>query len=155
MKKNVHVPGLAVIICAMLLTCGCSGSGRIKTNIVEGTITYEGQPLEGATVSFTPTGSQGDPAYAQTDAQGKYKLQTLRGEVDAGTTAGEYIVTISKYDFIPTGRKLRQDDGSLADETVPKLATPEVYMNQKETPFKATVVKGKNKFDFKLNKDGT
>ena len=150
----MHVPGLAVVVCGMLLIGGCSGSGRIKTNIVEGTITYEGQPLEGATISFTPTGSEGDPAYAQTDAQGKYKLQTLRGEVDAGTTAGEYIVTISKYNFVPTGGKLKTDSGELVDETKPVLATPDVYMNQEKTPFKKTVVRGKNKFDFELNKDG-
>ena len=150
----MHVPGLAVVVCMTLLTCGCSGSGRLKTNIVEGTITYEGQPLNGATISFTPTGSEGDPAYAQADALGKYKLQTLRGEVDAGTTAGEYIVTISKYDFVPTGRKLKTDSGELMDETKPVLATPEVYTDQEKTPFKKTVVRGKNKFDFELNKDG-
>ena len=155
MKKNRHVPGWAVAVCVILMTCGCSGSGRIKTNIVEGTITYEGQPLAGATISFTPTGNEGDPAFAQTDAQGRYKLQTLRGEVNAGTTAGEYVVTISKYDFVPTGRKLRTDDGEMVDETVPKLAIPEIYLDQGKTQFKRTVVKGRNKFDFELNKDGT
>jgi len=151
--KVIHLSGLMFVVFALVLTGGCSGSGKIKTNIVEGTVTYEGQPLAGASVNFSPEGT-GDAAFATTDADGKYKLQTLRGEVDAGTTAGDYVVTISKYDEIPTGKKYKGDDGEMYDETTSKPALPETYMNRAKTPFKKTVVQGKNTFDFALKKDG-
>jgi len=44
----------------------------------------------------TKTAGQGQPGYATTDANGHYQLSTLQGAVDAGTTPGEYLVTISK-----------------------------------------------------------
>ena len=145
--------GLMCMVFAVILTCGCSGDGKIKTNIVEGTVTYNGQPLVGATVNFHPTDG-GNQGYGNTDVQGRYKLQTLLGQADAGTTAGEYVVTISHYDNIPTGRKIQGDDGSMLDETVSKPGIPEAYMDRASTPFKRTVVSGRNTFDFALTSDG-
>lgn len=147
---------MMLVLPAMLALAGCGGSSRaIKTDLVEGTVTFEGKPVANGTVNFSPVNSGvGNPAYGNTDEQGKYKLQTLLGKADAGTTPGEYIVTISKYDSIPTGKKVKGDDGNMYDETISKPGIPEAYMDRTKTPLKRTVVSGKNTFDFALTADG-
>jgi len=150
--RDVFSFGLVLI--ALAAVCGCAGDGKISTNIVEGTVTFNGQPLVGATVNFHPTDG-GHAAFGNTDAQGRYRLQTLLGRVDAGTTAGEYTVTVSHFDNVPTGRQVRGDDGEIYDETISRPGIPEVYMDRNRTPFTRTVVSGRNTFDFALNSDGT
>ncbi|MDR2756059.1 MAG: carboxypeptidase-like regulatory domain-containing protein [Planctomycetaceae bacterium] len=141
-----------------LFFLGCAGgTSSIKTDSVVGTITdVNGSPLAGASVNFSPvTQSVGNPAYAITDQNGKYQLQTLLGKPDAGTTPGEYIVTISKSEMIPTGQKEKNSDGKMVDVLVPKSLIPDAYSSAEKSPFKVTVVSGKNQFNFQLKADGT
>lgn len=79
--------GLALVI-------GALGCGSVKRYKVEGTVLLDGQPVDGATVTFLPEDDKtGQPATAMTDKSGNFKLST--NNVD-GAFAGNYKVTITK-----------------------------------------------------------
>lgn len=150
MKTNV---ALYCTILAVLLCCnGCSG--KLRTYSVEGTVTLDSQPLAGANIFFiAKTEGEGNTAYARTDEKGFYRLQTHLGEPNAGTTPGEYVVTVSKTVPVPTGNKEVDDEGNYYDELDAKELAPPLYTEPETTPFSAAVVKGKNVFDFDLKSE--
>jgi len=79
----------ASLVFAALLVAGC-GPSLVRT---EGEVKLDGQPVEGATVTFV---SDADPAKIYggfTDASGKFSLST--GD-KAGIPAGSYKVTVVK-----------------------------------------------------------
>ena len=137
-----NVLNCAILVVLSFCVFGCSA--KVKTEHVEGTVTYKGAPLEGAHLSFLPMDSEGSlPASGITDAQGKYVTQTQA--VGSGTTPGEYKVSISKTIEIP------QPAGS--EYTLPRSeeVLPTVYNNVSKTPLRATVrAGGPNVFDFNL-----
>jgi hypothetical protein len=149
MKNLFQIIVSFTVLTWILFIIGCHGSSVIKTDVVEGTVTYQGIPVADANISFSPV-LNGSPAYGRTDSQGKYKLQTLLGAVDQGTTPGEYVVIINKSENVPTGKKEIDPDGKEVDITVSKPLLPAVYSSATTTPLKATVVSGKNVFDFDL-----
>ena len=90
-------------ITILLLFFMLPGCGKPKIDglvSVRGTITYNGEPLEGATVGFTPKEFQsGDRlATGRTDAQGRFELRTI-GEI--GVLPGEYAVVVIKNEMLP------------------------------------------------------
>ena len=146
--KRFPIIFVLLSLLVVLNMSGCS-DGRLKTEPVSGVITLDGAPLADATVSFHPKESgAGAAGFARTNEKGEYLLQTIQGNPDAGTLPGEYSVTIAKYIGIPTGRKLTNDYGEVSDELNNVLVFPEIYVHPNKTPFSATVVKGKNRFDF-------
>ena len=146
---------VSIVLCmiwTIVCLAGCSG-GKITTEAVTGMITMDGKPLVGANVGFTPkTEGQGHPGYALTDENGKYVLQTLLGAANAGTTSGEYHVTVSKKEIPET--KVAEYGSSgyqpMSGGSQPKETLPPVYTDPNTTPFSASVQKGKNTFDFNL-----
>ncbi|MDR0611493.1 MAG: carboxypeptidase-like regulatory domain-containing protein [Planctomycetaceae bacterium] len=136
-------------------TIGCRSS-VLKTEIVLGKVTFNGIPLPHANVKFFPVSSgEAQPSYAITDEAGEYRLQTLYGAPNAGTTPGDYIVTITKSEMVSTGRKMRDSEGMISEERKPKLVIPQKYTEIEKTPFKVTVVAHKkNIFDFELKDNG-
>ncbi len=136
------------------LTLGCN-TGTLKTEAVTGIVTYDDKPLAGASVLFTPKqAGAGEPSYAMTNDKGEYVLQTRLGEAGAGTTPGEYIVTVTKSESGSTSTYVSPTDSSSAASTgpvvKPKSAIPEVYGKADTSPLSATVAKGSNKIDFVL-----
>jgi len=133
------------------LVSGC-GDSTIDTSMAEGTVTFNGQPVEGANVMFGPaTEGSGSPAYATTDATGRFVLQTQQGAVGAGTTAGEYKVTISKVRMVGTGRKQMTPEGVEEEIMQAEEVLPRQYKLQSSTPLTAKVVEGQpNVFEFNL-----
>lgn len=85
---------LALFVLAASLT-GCGGAQGFTP--VSGTVTLDGQPLEGASVSFQPTGAQTDAlgSYGKTDAQGKFTLKRVSDDAP-GAVAGDHVVRITK-----------------------------------------------------------
>lgn len=82
----------------LLLLAGCGGDGRPSLVKVTGTVTLDGQPLEGAMVALklvTDDKSKYQrPSSATTDAQGKFTPQTY--VKDDGLPVGKYKVGIQK-----------------------------------------------------------
>lgn len=148
--RTILSTALYLLLSCLFLT-GCS-DGKIATEKVTGIITLDGQPLEGATVNFSPkTAGQGSPSYGVTDAKGEYKLQTLLGNPDAGTTPGEYVVTVIKLEKSNTPPPaLDGPSGPPPKVTKPKSLIPELYGAGKTTPFSATVKSGANECNFEL-----
>jgi hypothetical protein len=80
---------------SLLMTAGCSAkvAGRPKVVPASGRVLYNGQPLEGAHVTFTnPTAKRS--AYAQTDANGQFSLTTF--ERQDGAVPGKQQISVSK-----------------------------------------------------------
>lgn len=151
---NIRLCAVGPVLASFaLLVSGC-GDRPIDTSMAEGTVTFNGQPVEGANVMFSPaTEGSGSPAYATTDATGRFVLQTQQGAAGAGTTAGEYKVTISKIRMVGTGRKQTTPEGVEEEVMEPEEVLPGKYKFQSSTPLTATVVEGQpNKFDFTLEK---
>lgn len=134
---------------------GCDGA-TLDTEAVTGTVTLDGKPLAGAMVNFTPVSKEGGAAaaYGKTDENGRFKLQTMLGAADAGTTPGEYIVTVSKTELQETGNTITNSDGTTSPEMEPVETLPEKYTKTSESDLRATVVDGeKNDFTFELTSD--
>jgi hypothetical protein len=89
-------------------------------------------------VAFTPTAPGGVSAAGKTDAEGRFRLNATQGKkYGKGTVVGDYVVTVTKL-FWPEGA------------TEPEHITPLVYENSKNSPLRATIVKGRNTFEFAL-----
>jgi len=73
----------------MILAAGCSGEYKMAP--VSGTVTFDGEPLEGAEVVFAPMESDGvlkvgPCSVGVTDNEGKYILKTPKGAAGAVVT---------------------------------------------------------------------
>lgn len=94
----------ALALWAALGLPGVSCSSKPSLHPVQGRVTYRGQPLAGAVVSFHPEGQSDltvEPAVGLTKEDGAFTLTTGQ---DTGAAAGSYIVTIICSEVVkPTG----------------------------------------------------
>jgi hypothetical protein len=131
---------------SLALICGCS-DGLID---VHGVVTYDGEPLPKATVSFVREGgAAGRPAGGFTDQQGRFELTSYRP--DDGIIAGRYRVTVSKVadgkDFQANSPAMEQQLQKAYSQSRPtspyfpnvKSVLPWVYGDVNETPFSCEV----------------
>lgn len=79
--------------CALLL--GCDAKPGLEGVVpVQGTVTYNGEPVEGATVTFMPSSAGGKAAVGKTDDSGHFTLTTQNpGD---GALPGDYLITVRK-----------------------------------------------------------
>jgi hypothetical protein len=79
----------AAVAVVVLAGPGCSG-GLVKVN---GVVLLDGQPLEGAVVTFVPVeADKGRSATGTTDKEGNFQLSTTKP--NDGVAPGEYKVTV-------------------------------------------------------------
>lgn len=143
MKKHAQLFVPFVCFCLPVMFAGCTGSS-LPTEYVAGTVTLDGQPLAEANIYFNPK-EGGIPAYGTTDKDGKYVITAMQGGGQgAGTVPGDYIVTFTKSEPVPTNNPEVFDTKQLLHK---------VYATTAQSPFQETVVKGKNNFDFALKSD--
>lgn len=153
------------LLTLLALSAGCgqgTDSNRPKTFPVSGTVTQDGQPVEGANVSFhAADGSAG--AVGITDASGNYTLTTF--SASDGAVAGDHKVTITKTDrpvveatsdgsVADTGDEPEEQQGTQSSEEGgrPKNLLPEKYASPETSELTATVSEsGENKFDFQID----
>jgi hypothetical protein len=149
-------------ICVAVLV-GCSGSDHPATVPVSGTITLNGTPVEGATVSFM-TGGASLAAHGVTDIQGRYELSTF-GEND-GAVIGTHKVAITKSAVAAGADTMTAEDPSAGYEqammggggdaaggggAADAGGIPAKYSNPAESKLEAPVTQGgDNTFDFDL-----
>jgi len=82
---------LGIIGCLAAVGCdGSAGGTNVKLAAADGTVTYKGGPLAGATVTFIP--ANGPLAMATTDLSGKF---TLSSGAMPGCAVGEAKVSVS------------------------------------------------------------
>lgn len=158
-RLTVVLAGAAVA--AIVLGGACNrGTTKPKTYPVTGTVTMNGQPVAGATVTFTPKEPAGpgqagpQAASAVTDDQGRYQIGTFaKGD---GALPGEYLVSVTKYEGGgPTG------GGSGSEEEyrppvpgeevpVPKNVLPAQYANPNSSGLSFKVEAKSNTYDITL-----
>jgi hypothetical protein len=137
---------LVAIGLALAVFAGCDG-GRGTTS-VSGTVLYNNQPVDGASVSLLPKSESADakPARGTTDASGNFTVTTYFGPDDqpAGALPGEYRVTITKIDE-------PQGVFDPLKDPPPKSHLPAKYGTPQASRLSATVTAaGPNHFEFKL-----
>lgn len=151
---------------SLLFVAGCGGDaaigakGRVKTFTATGKVTFLGNPMSGAMVSFSPTGSQ-PAAVGMTDDSGNFKLTTYRA--GDGAAAGDFKVLISMTETEapdPTANADHGTDptkqyGTVHSATKGKSGggrvLPSKFSDPDKTELKATVKSdGKNEFTFDL-----
>jgi 3',5'-cyclic AMP phosphodiesterase CpdA len=113
----------------------------VATFPVTGTVTLDGRPLAGATVTFhrlnTETEKFVNTADGLTDADGRFKMSTYT-KFD-GCPAGEFVVTVVK-----TGK------GYYDGETEEKSKLPAAYATAAKSQIKVMVKEGANEFNLDL-----
>ena len=150
MQHN-HFFATTLIGLCILASIGCGNTDNRYTK-VEGTITYKGTPVDGATVTFLPVDESGESASGKTDAGGKFSLTSVQAiEGGRGVLPGEYRVIVSKRESPPS-----MPEGAVSSSSAPpapraKELLPEKYMQPGTSDLQATVNSGKNNpFDFEL-----
>ncbi|QDT21577.1 hypothetical protein [Gimesia chilikensis] len=137
----------------ILLVMGCSSSehlkGRVPVSPVSGTISFKGNPVEGAIVNFVS--EDGNPvATGKTDSTGTYSLTTY--DADDGAGLGEYVVLVTKIKVPQKTPEGAEDSGYPGAKNLSQHLLPEQYSNRLKSPLRATVTdeSSSKDFDFEL-----
>ena len=134
MKTLYNIGLIALLLFVTLVFSGCSDN-RAPAKVT-GTITLDGKPLVGATVTFTPDdGSR--ISQAMTNAEGWYELR-FTAQLK-GATVGTHRVAVQSGDLeVPM-----EAGASYVPETIPKKYNT-------ETELTATLKSGNNVVNFDL-----
>jgi hypothetical protein len=137
-----------LLLCLALAGCGGAANSTPlpKTEPVTGTVTLDDEPLDGANVTFIPTGNtKGIECSGRTDSAGVYTPQQVRGE--DGVPAGSYKVVISRFlrNGQPVDPNESGDVGGVLTESLPSQ-----YSNPGTTELTAKVEPGGGEIDFNL-----
>ena len=164
-----HWNWICSVIVAGLVTCaaGCGGPAGVPGVVkVSGTVTLDGTPVEGATVTFQPEGDA-RAASGRTDANGVFQLTTLNS--GDGALPGNYKVSISKMEDTDPAHQVTAEEfaqmvsggkpppmgparsGQKTKNVGMKYHVPQKYMDASKSGLTATVAaSGKNDFPFDL-----
>lgn len=129
------------LVCLPLLglaISGCGGSDLPDLGEVEGTVTLDSTPLDGAMVYFSPEAG-GRTSMSITDASGHYVLEF--NSTEPGAVVGGHKVTITTFEE-PT----EEDDGTTSGGSPERV--PAKYNT--ETTLVEEVKAGKQTIDFTL-----
>ncbi len=129
----------ACVLCSSLLP-GCSSGNSTGRLALAGSVTFDGQPVDGGSIAFLPEGEAQPTKPGAQIEEGKYHILAERGAF-----AGLYRVEI--HWPRKTGRKVPfEDTGIMKDETVDVI--PAKFNVQSE--LKADIKPGATTFDFDL-----
>ena len=135
---------------AGLVGCG-SPTKAVK---VQGTVTLDGKPFPGATVTFTPVEATVKPASGRSEADGGFQLTTFKP--DDGALPGDYKVVVT---YVEENKNAENADPMKGDDKAKmaffmkmnpqgrakeekkkaSTAVPAVYTSPATTPLKVTV----------------
>jgi hypothetical protein len=124
---------------------GC-GSNDLELLPVEGTVTLNGTPVEGAAVMFV-SGQGGHVATGVTDARGRFTLQTANRP---GAVAGEHRVTVVKQ---VTHDPIYEQGGGVGELGI-EWIVPERYSKPDTSGLSADVEPEQREFHFQLSSPG-
>ena len=140
-------------VLAAVSTLGCFGSGAVQQGASYTTVTVlmDGQPVEDARVSFSPSGA-GRSAYGRTDSAGQAVMGTTN--IGDGVFPGEYNIGVSKSEPDPEHIVHDVDAYHQKHGKFPELVmiyhTPKRYEDPASSGFTTTVVSGQSN-DVELN----
>jgi len=120
-----------ITIC--LLGCGGDGLNRVP---IQGVLTSQGEPINGATVLFIPAaGTPGEGGIGQTDAAGKFTLISSR-QSDTGIPPGKYTVRVTR--LIDGDGTILPPDVAEADYPMSRESIPAPYSGD-GSPLETTI----------------
>jgi hypothetical protein len=93
---------LAGVLCLAMIT-GCAPQGPVTVQVT-GTVTLDGEPVEGATVGFRPT--EGTPGTGTTDASGKFTLNATPGQNGVAVYKSEVVGEVAAADEETTATEI-------------------------------------------------
>lgn len=103
-RRNLAFVALALLFCA-----GCGE--KMPVAAVSGTVTFEGKPLAGASITTQPIATDsrnpGSGSFAQTDDQGHFELELVK-PARKGAIIGEHRVIISPSSGVIAERQSKQ-----------------------------------------------
>lgn len=150
MMKRLTGGWRTLALLLILASCGCGGKDApVK---VEGTVTLDGKPLEGAVVAFVPVSEGLRQAVGTTGSDGSFRLTTFN--FGDGALPGEYKITITKQqesagldvseDSMRQGSKgavemMKKMSMKKAKPPKPKSVLPATYNDVAKTPLKQVV----------------
>lgn len=149
MVKTIKAALLAVALSILSLNlsgCGAT-SDQPELGLVTGTVTLDGQPLNGIEVVFHP--DNGRPARGKTDPDGKYELTYIRQTL--GTKLGHNRVEIApneEGEEDSAGDDDSENNGAAKTAKPGKIKIPARYNTKSE--LEVDVQPEENVFDFKL-----
>ena len=119
---------------------------------VSGTVTYQGQPVPRATITFTPVDAGGGrPATDDTDQSGYFQLSTASPR--DGALPGKYLVTVSAVE-IDLSKTKGAPGGMYRSDIIlkapKKRLVPAKYSSTKTSPLTAEVKPQSNTVDLAL-----
>ncbi len=145
MQSRSLLVGIVVLSLPLMMGCGGGEEKEAPPTVpVSGVVTYNGAPVEGATVGFQPIGMDQKPATGTTGADGRFELTTYISGIDyaPGAMPGDYQVTISKTESSVSGEsvedQMRQQMTGGAPAG-PKHLLPEKYASPETTDLTANV----------------
>lgn len=137
-----------------LLLSGCMGDS--STNhagaTVTGTVTLDGSPVKGATVTFRPEAAGGSGAFGMTDAEGKYTLNT--SSALQGVKPGQYKISVTKLEAVTSDQPSEDDPaygGAPVREAAPKNLLPAKYSKVNSSELTADIQPGDNEVPLQLS----
>ena len=132
---------------------GCGGEEGPKVVFVNGAVSVNGKPLEGAGVTFVPEPGprESTTGNGTSDSSGRYRLRTRYGD---GVAPGKYKVTISLLAAAGPGTKPGdpiEGDRIMAVRAGRARQKFPAYANAATTPFTADVPESGRSFDFNVD----
>jgi len=157
MRVNELMQISRIVIIGFLTCSGLTGCSRSTTDEwsarqpqvfpVSGTVILDGQPLAGASVTFSPSTEQSSAAAAMTNDAGEFELTTFKPR--DGAAAGSYRVSITKFETVTPPPGYHPDTSPPLP--APKLLTPKKYSDFNTSRLVADVAdQGPNHFEFTL-----
>lgn len=158
--RSTHSVAVVLLSIGVLVGCGAETPERPRTTPTGGVITYKGQPVKDASVSFVPDVPASEAArhvgaFGVTDAEGNFTLMTYKS--GDGAVPGKYKVTVSKRESLvkkpepETGADDYVDPGGGTAPPPPKSVLPSKYSSPDTTDLVVTVPEGDGvEFEFEL-----
>jgi hypothetical protein len=133
------------LLCAFAVVLPGCGDGRPSLVVATGTVTLNGEPLEGATVGFQPMDIEGyeRPSQATTDSTGSFVVGTF-GSGD-GIPEGSYRVTVKKTEIVgklPDDFNPEEPNSEDAKPVKMRSIVPMMYGEPEESELTVTVTAG-------------
>lgn len=132
-----------IILTSMCLCLGCGGDGRPELVAIDGTLTLDGEPLDGALVAFIPDAANEIQRGSKGFSASGGKLVVGTYAADDGLPIGKYKVTVIKEELkgdVPEDFNM-EDPSQNLKPVKSTIFTPLHYSNPEETDLVVEVTK--------------